>query len=330
MDSFAKKYFMQIRLLLQVVMIFLAAQTITKAQAVKSFEISGYPELDEIESELSPSSSPANFVGKIRLNNGITLEYAESGNPRGTPVIFLHGFTDSRHSFNYLVPKLTGDIRSIVLTQRGHGQSDKPEAGYKPEDFAADLDAFMTAQNLDKAIIVGHSLGSTVAQCFALNYPSKVTGLALLATVPQFSTNPALVEFGAQVALLKDPVDHAFASDFQKSTIQIPISASYLDSLINETLKVPSLVWKSVISGLLEVDYTPRLKTIKAPALVLYGDKDNFSSVGDQHKFSAAIAGSTLKVYEGVGHAIHWEDPDQTAIDLSAFIKKITQINHLP
>ncbi|HTE26603.1 alpha/beta fold hydrolase [Flavitalea sp.] len=314
---------MQFRFLLNLIIFSLLADNITNAQEFRSFEISGYPEFNEIIPDRSPFSSPAPIVGKIKLHTGVTLEYSESGNPNGKPVIFLHGFTDSRHSFNYLVPKLTGDIRSIVITQRGHGQSDKPVSGYRPENFAADLDAFMTARNLDKAIIVGHSLGSTIAQSFAIQYPSKVRGLVLLGTIPYFKTNPALLEFGSQVALLKDPVDHAFASDFQKSTLHLPIPETYLDSVINETLKVPSLVWKAVLNGLTEVDYSTSLKNINAPVLIIYGDKDNFSSIRDQEKLRSSIRGSHLLVYKGVGHAIHWEDPSQTAIDVSAFVNDI-------
>jgi non-heme chloroperoxidase len=318
-----KKLVMHFPYVLQLAVFLLLAGNSTKAQTVRSFEISGYPELNEIISEPVLINPPATFVGRVTLHTGVTLEYSECGNPIGTPVIFLHGFTDSRHSFNYLVPKLTGDIRAIVITQRGHGQSDKPVSGYSPEDFSADLDAFMTARGLEKAIIVGHSLGSTIAQSFAILYPSKVAGLVLMGTVPYFKTNPALMEFGSQVALLKDPVDHAFASDFQKSTLHLPIPETYLDSVINETLKVPSIVWKSVMKALLEVDYSASLKNINVPVLIIYGDKDNFSSIRDQEHFRSSIPGSRLLVYKNVGHAIHWESSGQTANDLSAFVKQI-------
>jgi non-heme chloroperoxidase len=276
---------MLFRFLIKLIIFFVTGVNSTKAQEVRSIEIGEYPELKEIMSDMAPVSSVAPFVSKIKL--------------------------------------ATGDPRLIVITQRGHGQSDKPVSGYHPEDFAADLDAFMTAQNLDKAIIVGHSLGSTIAQSFALQYPSRVSGLVLLGTIPYFKTNPALMEFGSQVALLKDPIDHAFASDFQKSTLRLPIPETYLDSVINETLKVPSLVWKAVMNGLSEVYYSKRLKNINAPVLIIFGDKDNFSSLKDQEQFRSSIRGSRLLVYNGVGHAIHWEKPGQTAVDISSFIKNI-------
>src|SRR5918993_526031 len=96
----------------------------------------------------SSDAQQTRSVSKIKLSTGVTLEVAESGDPDGKPVIFLHGFTDSRHSFDYVVPNLPTGIRAMVITQRGHGNSDKPQFGYTPDDFAADLQAFMAARNL--------------------------------------------------------------------------------------------------------------------------------------------------------------------------------------
>ena len=271
----------------------------------------------------SSDAQQTRSVSKIKLSTGVTLEVAESGDPDGKPVIFLHGFTDSRHSFDYVVPNLPTGIRAMVITQRGHGNSDKPQFGYTPDDFAADLQAFMAARNLTSAIIVGHSMGSIIAEVFALKFPGKVSGLVLLGTIPNIHSNPGLKEFGAQVALLKDPVDHAFASDFQNSTISIAIPQTYLDTVINESLKVPSLVWKSALRGLLNTDLSDKLKQIKSPVLIVFGEKDNLSSVAEQQKLQASIAGSRLIIYKGLGHAFHWEDPVQTAADLTAFVNEI-------
>ncbi|MHA4846113.1 alpha/beta fold hydrolase [Flavitalea antarctica] len=314
---------MHYRRLLPIAMFFLLGGNGTTAQTIRSFEVSEYPGLHESNTNPGLPDPGGPFVGRISLRTGVTLEYSESGNPDGTPVIFLHGFTDSRHSFNYVVPELTGNIRSLVITHRGHGESDKPLSTYRPEDFSADLDAFMAAKGLDKAIIVGHSLGSTIAQSFAIRNPSKVAGLVLMATIPNSKKNQAIIEFNSQVAQLKDPVDRAFASDFQKSTLYVPIPETYLDSVISESMKVPSMVWKEVLKGLLEVDFSASLKKIDAPVLIIYGDKDTYSSIAEQEQFKSLIPGSRLLVYKDLCHAFHWEAPRQTATDISAFVKEI-------
>src|SRR5688500_15596858 len=106
---------MHYRRLLPIAMFFLFGGNGTTAPTIRSFEVSEYPELNESQTTPGLPDPAAPFVGRISLQTGVTLEYSESGNPDGTPVIFLHGFTDSRHSFNYVVPQLTGNIRSLVI-----------------------------------------------------------------------------------------------------------------------------------------------------------------------------------------------------------------------
>src|SRR5690606_27073119 len=100
----------------------------------------------------------------IQLKNGMTLPYAEQGDPTGTPVIFLHGVTDSHRSFDLLMEHMPERFRSIAVTQRGHGDGSKPDSGFGPEELAEDLRLFMDALKIHSAVIVGHSMGSFAAQ----------------------------------------------------------------------------------------------------------------------------------------------------------------------
>ena len=103
----------------------------------------------------------------------------ERGDPRGTPVILLHGYTDSRRSYDRILPLLPASFHVFAVTHRGHGDSGKPDAGYTPSHFAADLAAFLDTMRIESAVIVGHSMGSTVAQRFAIDYPSRTRALVL-------------------------------------------------------------------------------------------------------------------------------------------------------
>jgi non-heme chloroperoxidase len=80
-----------------------------------------------------------------RLSTGVTLHYAERGVPTGEAIIFLHGYTDSWFSFSRVLPLHSPSYHAFALTQRGHGDSDKPECCYTLGDFAADVDAFLEA-----------------------------------------------------------------------------------------------------------------------------------------------------------------------------------------
>lgn len=85
-------------------------------------------------------------------------------------------------------------VRAFAVTQRGHGDADRPEAGYRPEDFAADVAAFMDALALEAAVVVGHSGAGFSAQRFALDHPSRALGLVLIATPYSLRGKPGFLE----------------------------------------------------------------------------------------------------------------------------------------
>ena len=93
------------------------------------------------------------------LETGLRLHYAEQGDLRGEATVFLHGYSDSWFSFSRVLPLLSAEYHAFALTQRGHGDSDKPQCCYTPEDFAADVDAFMEALGIEEATLVGASTG---------------------------------------------------------------------------------------------------------------------------------------------------------------------------
>src|ERR687893_311636 len=114
------------------------------------------------------------------LTTGPTLHYAQQGDPTGEAIVLLHGYSDSWFSFSGVLPLLSPEYHAFALTQRGHGDSDKPQCCYTPEDFAADVDAFMDAVGLQEATLVGASTGALFAQRVALSYPPRVSRLVLV------------------------------------------------------------------------------------------------------------------------------------------------------
>jgi pimeloyl-ACP methyl ester carboxylesterase len=100
----------------------------------------------------------------IRLSTGLRIHYAESGDARGTPVVFVHGWPDSWFSFSRVLPLLLAKLRLIAPDQRGFGESDHPDSGYTISGFAADLVALLDALDIDRAVLVGHSYGTFVAR----------------------------------------------------------------------------------------------------------------------------------------------------------------------
>jgi non-heme chloroperoxidase len=260
----------------------------------------------------------------LELPTGVCLRYVEQGEKRGVPMILLHGYTDSWRSFEHVLPHLPPNIHAFAVTQRGHGDSDRPESGYRTRDFAADIAAFVRALRLGACIIVGHSMGTTNALRFAIDYPKLTRGLVLAATFAQYSRKPLIAGLGSAVSALEDPIDEAFVREFQQGTLANPVPESLLDTAVSESLKVPARVWRAVYEGFVEDDFTTEMRSIQAPTLVLWGDRDVLCPKADQEAVVRAIPDSRLVVYEGVGHALHWEEPKRFADHLAIFCTEIS------
>ena len=264
-------------------------------------------------------------IQSVELANRVRLPYVEQGDSSGVPVLLLHGMTDSWRSFETVLPHLPRFIHAFALTQRGHGDADRPSMGYRPQDFAADVAAFMDALDIEQAVIAGHSMGSQVAVRFALDYPERTQGLVLVGAFTTLRGNPAVSEFwDSEVSTLTDSVESRLAREFQESTLARPVSEEFFEMVVQESLKVPARVWRAVLGDFLETDFSAEISRIKAPTLILWGDRDAYFPRSEQEILTSAIAGAQLSIYNGVGHALHWEEPARFAADLAAFIENLS------
>lgn len=258
----------------------------------------------------------------VTLPTGVRVEYVEQGDPNGVPVLFLHGVTDSWRSFETVLPKLPRGIRAFALTARGHGDSSKPASGYRYADMAGDVLGFMDAKGLSRAVFVGHSMGTLVAQRLAVDHPNRVAGLVLVGAFATLFKDAGLSEFyRTAIAPLADPIDPAFAREWQLSTLAREMPADHLALVVDETRKVPSRVWRDVFTGFLESpDFSSALTRLDAPALLVWGEKDTYAPRSAQDRLLSVLPGAKLAVYPGAGHAVHWEDPAGVARDITAFV----------
>ena len=264
-------------------------------------------------------------IKSIELPTGVTLQYVEQGDPAAVPILLLHGLSDSWHSYERVLPHLPMSIRAFALTLRGHGDSSRPEVGYRFQDYAADVAAFMDVLHVEAAIILGHSLGSSVAQRFALAHPERTLGLVLVGAFASLPKSPVARELSEMVSTMKDPVDPGFVREFQESTLARPVPQAFFETIVQESLKLPAHVWRAAVAGSLEDDFSGELSKIKAPTLFVWGDQDEMVPRTDQDAQTAVIAGSRLVVYPGVGHGVHWEEPERFASDVVNFIETIVK-----
>ena len=251
---------------------------------------------------------------RAELANGLRLSYAEQGVNRGTPLILLPGIADSWRIFEPLLAELPKNIHAYALSQRGHGDSDRPATGYRTRDFAEDLRLFMDAVQIGEAVIVGASSGGFPARSFAATYPDRTAGLVLLGSPATLTGRPN------PFAELKDPINPGFVKSFAESVLSRPASAVALDGMIAENLKVPARVWLETSSELFAETFPGELAKVQAPTLIVWGDLDPIIPKGDQLALAEAIKGSKLITHPESGHMLYWEEPALIARDIVAFL----------
>jgi non-heme chloroperoxidase len=257
------------------------------------------------------------YSGRMGLGSGVTIHYAHRGDGFEPPVFFLHGYVDSWRSFAGVLEALAPTRRVVAPDLRGHGDSDKPECCYAMEDHARDLLLLMDGLGIDKADLVGHSMGSFIAQFFAARFPGRVGRLVLISSAASISHTASLLALKSHIDALADPVPRSFAVDFQ--TPSNPVPAGFMEMILSETMKVPAHVWRSAFSELLRVDHAPILGEISAPTLLLWGNQDGMFGRRDQEALLAGIADSKLEEFE-TGHSPHWEKPEEIAGVLERFL----------
>jgi non-heme chloroperoxidase len=262
-------------------------------------------------------------IQTAHLPGGLALPYLDQGEPSSVPMLLLHGITDSCHSFKTVLAHLPGTVRAVVPSQRGHGDASAPES-YRLADFAADLEGLMDALALERAILVGHSMGTAVALRFAIDHPDRVLGLVLVGAFAALARNPDCVAFGeASIAPLSDPIDPAFVRAFQESTLARSVPKAFLDRVVSESLKVPARVWKAAWSELVATDLTPDLPRIAAPTLLVWGDRDEMVLCAEQEVLVRSIPTARLVTFTGAGHAPHWEEPERFAALVADFASSV-------
>ena len=260
----------------------------------------------------------------VELPSKLRLQYIEQGSPLGTPVILLHGLLDSWRTFEPVLPLLPESVHAFALSQRGHGDSSRPESGYYFSDYSEDVVSFMDAVHLEAAVIAGHSSHSFVAQRFAIDHPQRTLGIVLIGAPDTLKDKPGVDELWDVISKLDDPIDPDFVRGFVQSTIYRKVPDEFFDAMVQENLKVPSRVWRAAFEALLDDDVSGERRNIQAPTLIMWGDQDGICSRSDQDALVAAITGSKLLVYSGTGHTPHWEEPERFASDLVAFVESLS------
>ena len=267
---------------------------------------------------------PHRLNRRVRMASGLTLDVAEQGSRvdtgRRPPVVLLPGIADSWRTCEPILARLPPRTWAFAVSQRGHGDSDSPPTGYAPADYAADAVALLDALGVERAVLVGHSSSTLTARLVAAEHPERIAGLVLVGAPLTLTGHPGAQEMARSMDHLEDPVPEEFVRQFTAPTVGTPLPASYVAMALAENRKVPARVWRESFRAMLEHDGARDLDRIHAPTLLVWGDADRIIGRADKDALLAALPSAVLRVYPGLGHSPHLEDPDRFAADLVEFV----------
>ena len=265
----------------------------------------------------------------MALPDGETLAYIEMGPARGPAVVLIHGYTDSARDWVPLVPYLSREFRLLLVDIRGHGASSKPECCYTRLDFAYDVKLLLDALAIRKADIVGHSLGSIIAQTFAEYWPERTRRVVLISSTggrPPGAAGAPQFDFGAEIRKLKEPIeaDSPFMIAWWDSPT--PVDPDFIRRQRKDAAAIPLRVWLAVLdqslSGDAYADLQSTLPRLKAPTLLIWGSQDPIMEESVRRTLRDALPAARVKIFDGLGHNPFWEDPPAVAAAVNSFLEE--------
>jgi pimeloyl-ACP methyl ester carboxylesterase len=179
----------------------------------------------------------------------------------------------------------------------------------------------MGVLELDNAIVIGHSLGSFVAREVARRAPRQVSRLVLVGS-GAWANNEGMNQLRDLIHSFGEQIPAAFIDEFQRSTFSRPLPDEFLTAVMAASASVPPRVWRDGIDGLIAFDDRRRLRQLRLPTLLIWGEQDQVFTRTDQEALLDGIPGSRLVAYGGIGHAPHWEVPEAFVADLLAFVEE--------
>jgi pimeloyl-ACP methyl ester carboxylesterase len=264
----------------------------------------------------------------IALPDGETLAYIDRGERSGPVVVLIHGYTDSARDWVPMLPYLSKRYRLILVDIRGHGQSSKPECCYTRLDFAYDIKLLLDALGVRKADIVGHSLGSIIAQTFAEYWPERTAHVVLISSTggrpPGRHEKPAF-DFAAEIRKLKEPIDPDSPFMIAWWDSPTPVDPDFIRRQRKDAAGIPLRVWLAVLDEALPADNVygdlqSTLPRLKAPTLLIWGSKDPIMEPDVRQSLRDALPDAKVKIFEGLGHNPFWEDPRGVAEVINSFL----------
>lgn len=272
------------------------------------------------------------FITSQQNTNPIQIYYEEMGS--GKNVVFIHGWPLSGSMWEYQMTELPQKgLRCICYDRRGFGKSDRPYTGYDYDSLAGDLKSLLDELDLKEVTLVGFSMGGgEVARYISLYGNERISKVVLISTVLPYLLKtednpggvPQNVFDGMHENIKKDRP--GFFENFAKAFYGVseagrPVSEAFLANNLTRVMDASPIATLGCLHSFSSTDFRNDVEKIKAPTLIIHGDKDNIVPISVSSNESAKmIKGSQYIIYEGAPHGLWFTEKERLNQDLLDFI----------
>ncbi|HEX7125262.1 MAG TPA: alpha/beta fold hydrolase [Thermodesulfobacteriota bacterium] len=249
---------------------------------------------------------------------GRSLAYlgGPSGDPRAVPLVCIHGAGGAAAMWPQVHVAFRDERAVYALDLPGHGRSAPLDGRITLDRYADTVTGFLDAVGIERAVVVGHSMGGGIALSLALEAPGRVAGLVLVGTGAKLGVAPETMDL-----LERDP--DAAVERICRLAYGPAASEAMLARAIAEMRKTPSEVLRADFRACQTFDVRGRLGEIGIPALVLVGEADVLTPPRFAAFLADHIAGAALVVVPGVGHMLPVEAPGAFASAVRPFVRAL-------
>jgi len=243
----------------------------------------------------------------------------------GPPVVLVHGLGMTREMWGWQWPALTGRFQAVRYDLLGHGASDKPRDGYSLARFADQIAALMDGLGIDRAALVGFSLGGMIVRAFALAHPERVSALAILNSAHgRTEEERAAILIRVEQVAREGPqatVDAALARWFTPSygAGQPEVLDRVRRWILANDREVYPLIYRVLAEG--DGELAEAVAAIRAPTLVMTGGEDHGNSPDMARRMAALIPGARCEIVPGLRHMGLAEEPEAFNGPLLSFLE---------
>jgi pimeloyl-ACP methyl ester carboxylesterase len=282
--------------------------------------------LDTLKSKYTTAASA--FVDVMQMQ----VHYRDEGNKNDSlPLVLIHGTGASLHTWEESVKLLTDSFRVITLDLPAYGLTGpNPKRIYSQAFYVQFIDEFLKRIHVNKCIIGGNSLGGAIAWNYTYEHPTKVEKLILIdaAGYPMISESKPIAFTLAQIPVLKHMLNYITPRFLAKKSVMNvyddptkvteKVVDRYFDLFLREGNR-QAFVDRMNFSTY--PDHLIRLRTIKTPTLIIWGENDKLIPIENAQKFHADLPNDTLVVLEKTGHVPMEENPGRTVDAIRLFLK---------